>query len=118
LVLVPRDRDPFVPHALHTLPDPSLGEAFEALPGDALLWDANVAHWGGASSHRAQGPRISATYTCVVGDAGALARVEPKTLSFSQRLTLISDQIATYHGMEAVPHAALGWARVWREISC
>jgi len=121
MYVVPLTRDPHVPASLETLPEEALGEARELAAGDILLWDANVAHWGGRSSAAAREPRISATYTC--STETAIAAVSLAELSFERRLAIIAQQIRVYSEVDStVTPAITAWADVWlalrSQITC
>lgn len=118
MYVVPLDRDPHVPGSLERLPDESAGIACELAPGGALLWDANVAHWGGASSARAVSPRISASYTCSTELTPGVRPVDLNDLGFERRLAIIADQISTYAEVDGrVAPEIVAWARVFRTLA-
>jgi hypothetical protein len=115
MYFVPLGRDPHAPGALHELPDAGLGEARELAPGGALVWDANVAHWGGPSSDDAREARISVSYTFSTDEAAEA--VDVRTLTFERRLAIVARQIVTYGARDpAVTPALDEWARVWLAI--
>lgn len=109
--LVPRARDRAYPDSLD---DCSASEAdavaLEGPAGTAFVWDANTLHWGGAMSERAEGDRVSLTFTLRARDADERGFLElPERLSLRARLDLVARQLDTYR--EAVTDArALEWA--------
>jgi hypothetical protein len=113
--VVPLNEDPFYPDRLLRVDVPrGLGRALPAAAGTALLWDANVLHWGGACV----GPgrrRVSISYTLRARAAAPIpgtTPVIPAALSFRARLDLVARQIATYAEKERVfSPAAEEWAR-------
>ncbi|MBS2016692.1 MAG: phytanoyl-CoA dioxygenase family protein [Deltaproteobacteria bacterium] len=98
MYVVPLDRDAAYPADLrsHEAAD---GEGI-ALPipaGSALVWNANVLHWGGPSSERAAAPRTSITFTLRRhDDACAPANVA----DHAGRLDVIADQARAYGDLE------------------
>lgn len=114
--LVPLSRDPSFPHALgnEDVPEQSV-LALPTAARDALLWNANVLHFGGTTSPRAEGPRVSVSFTAVSPAAGfpgtLLSSRAP--LSFRDRLDLIAQQLVTYASHERISTALpLEWARL------
>ena len=61
--------------------------------GAALLWNANVLHWGGASANTRKEPRVSLTFTFT---RVVTPRFNPELLDGWQRLDAIAGQIALY----------------------
>jgi hypothetical protein len=100
--VVPLSRDPHYPGDLHDLTLlEGLGVALEAAAGSALVWNANVAHWGGTCDPSFEDPRISLSFTAQrravhVNDTPAMR----PPLSFEERLDLIAEQFGTYGRLE------------------
>jgi Phytanoyl-CoA dioxygenase (PhyH) len=81
--------------------------------GDALLWNANVLHWGGRSAPLAP-VRASYTFT-LVSESSAFAkslRTMPVAPTFRQRLDVIAAQLLTYSTMTELSPRYLEWAKV------
>jgi hypothetical protein len=125
---VPLDRDPDYPGQLDRVASfRAPHEEVVALPieaGTALFWNANVLHWGGPCSVRADGPRVSCSFSLVRDDAldrVGLPPVRLDVLDRRARLDLVAAQIATYGERKPdVSAEVLEWARatvVLREIS-
>lgn len=119
--VVPLDEDPHYPDALARTDAPLA--SVRALPvpaGTALVWNANILHWGGACSARAVGPRISCSFS--LGRRDALARlgvaaIEPADLEGTRIVDVVADQIATYgEGQPDVAPEVLAWARAARAL--
>ena len=99
---IPLDQDPGYPDALDRL-DASL-ESVRALPaaaGDALLWNANVLHWGGPCSARAIGPRVSCSFTLCRADAArrlpGLTMLAPLArLDLAARMDVLARMVLVY----------------------
>jgi hypothetical protein len=112
--VVPLSEDPSYPDHLDRVDVPA--GAARALPvavGTALLWNANVLHWGGECRRPSRG-RISFSYTlrARAGRTSATPPVNLATSSFRSRLDLVARQISIYAGQErSFPPAALEWAR-------
>ena len=119
---VPLNEDPGYPHALGSID--VLPPAIRAAPialGEALFWNANALHWGGACSERADGPRYSCSFTLCRADAlaGLEGRiVDPLALGFLDRTDLVARQIVTYgEGQPDVAPVVLEWARATTALS-
>ena len=115
------DRDPAYPGALDDISSgASLAVALPAAAGDALVWDANVLHWGGAVSE-ASPPRVSFSYTLRRRGSGAAPEaraVEPGAMGFRARLDLIAAQLVTYGAYDtAVEGGFRDWARAVHGLS-
>jgi Phytanoyl-CoA dioxygenase (PhyH) len=85
------------------------GRAAPVMAGDALLWNANILHWGGQS---ASSSRASYTFT-LVSEASPFAqslRTMPVAPTFRQRLDAIAAQLLTYRGMTHIDPRFLAWA--------
>jgi ectoine hydroxylase-related dioxygenase (phytanoyl-CoA dioxygenase family) len=127
MFVVPLDRDPHYPRALETLPDRALAEAsavaLEVPPGSLLLWDANVAHWGGASSDGATVPRTSLSISWVEPHAGVSLGLASPLLacapsSFDARIDLIAAMIGVYgDAADDVSDTVRAWARASLQIA-
>lgn len=111
------DADPVVVHRLQDV------RALPARAGSVLLWNQALLHWGGASSARAVGPRISFSIEYQRGDIAAFnapllpLRTAP---AFQRRLGIVGKQILQYEHMVDA-HAGiveLGKRLVERLASC
>ncbi|HEY4016782.1 MAG TPA: hypothetical protein VGM06_25780 [Polyangiaceae bacterium] len=112
--LVPLPRDRHYPSSLRDLAGlDALGVALPTSAGSALVWNANVAHWGGACDPTFTEPRISMSFTLRrPGHPTALAPL-PRPLGFAERLDVIADQIETYGRKElAADRVELRWAEM------
>jgi hypothetical protein len=93
--------------------DPAHGRALLASAGDALIWSADLIHWGGACRADARGPRVSCAFSFKArawpSDVEPLPRAAPP---FEDRLDLIASQIATYGHQDAVGDALTRWAHM------
>jgi hypothetical protein len=92
---------------------PHLGRALPAKPGDFLVWNQAVLHWGSLSSEFAEAPRISMALEFQRGDIAPFREplLDHETLpTFSERVRLIAMQILQYTHMYGVPpkHVQLG----------
>ena len=105
MYVVPAHLDPHYgrPTTLQSqLPDLSLARALPARPGDYLIWNQVVLHWGSASSEFADKPRMSIALEFQRGDIPPIrgplldAQAPP---SFEQRIRLIAQQILQYTHM-------------------
>ncbi len=114
--VLPLDQDPGYPNDLGKLDGPL--EAVRALPlegGSALVWNANVLHWGGSCA-RARRPRVSCSFS--FGRTDALptlgcAILDPLPRTPEDRLAAIAGWIATYGvGQPDVAAEILTWARI------
>lgn len=107
MYVVPLDRDPGYPDDLRSHAGVSEGIALPVPAGTALVWNANVLHWGGPSTERAEAPRTSITFT-LRRDAPP-----PRIGDHAQRLDVIADQILTYGHLERTLSPRL---RRWAEL--
>lgn len=122
MYVLPADRDP----VYGTEQDknwqidlPSI-RALPGSPGDYFAWSQALLHWGGQSSAFAEGPRISMALEFQRADAPPFNRpllAAMRTLSFEDRLKLISKQIIQYKHMyplsaemESLAHKVLALA--------
>ncbi len=117
--VVPLDRDPHFPADLTNLG--ALDDFGLALPipaGSALVWSANVAHWGGTCDPTFGEPRVSMSFT-LRGRRG-LETGTPGLrlpLSFRDRLDVIADQFATYGERElSAERNEMRWAVMVSEM--
>jgi hypothetical protein len=84
------------------LPDLSLARAAPAAPGDYLIWNQAVLHWGSASSEFAETARMSMALEFQRGDIPAVRAplLDPHILpTFEARLRLIAIQVLQYTHM-------------------
>ncbi|MBX3190010.1 MAG: phytanoyl-CoA dioxygenase family protein [Labilithrix sp.] len=113
MFVVPLDRDPAYPGDLGShLAARDGGVALPAPAGTALVWNANVLHWGGPSTRLARAPRVSITFTLARGtDRGV---VDVARLDHRARLDLVADQIQAYGDRDPTLGAAL---RRWADVT-
>lgn len=92
--------------------------ALPAEPGDFLVWNQAVLHWGSKTSQRAAESRVSMALEFQRADTAPFNQplIEPlRVLTFKQRLRLIAKQILQYRHMNEID---LGDAIVaWRLLS-
>lgn len=113
---VPLDEDPSYPAALVDLDVPSTAvQAVPLVAGDALAWNANVLHWGGACAPTARGPRVSCSFSLVREDAVAALGIPLATRATTDlvaRLEAMARQLLTYgRGQPDVREPVLEWAQ-------
>ena len=119
LHMVPLPRDPHYPGDLpnlHGLED--LGLAAPIPAGSALVWNANVAHWGGRCDSSFSRPRISMSFTLRRRREIAADILDVRLpLPFRERLDLIADQFVTYGYKELGPERnEMRWAALTGEM--
>ena len=88
--------------------------ALPAKPGDALIWNHAILHWGARASERATSPRISIALEYQRGDIKQMKDIiiEPQLLpSFEERLDLIARQIVSYTHMYDFDKSMIEFAR-------
>jgi hypothetical protein len=76
--------------------------ALPANPGEFLIWNQAVLHWGGKSSPRATESRVSMSFEFQRADVPPIhvPLIEPtRVLTFEMRLQLVCKQILQYHHM-------------------
>ena len=117
--VVPLDRDPHFPTNLKNLGAlENRGLALPILAGGALVWNANVAHWGGTCDPTFGKPRVSMSFTLRgrrVLETGTPGLRLP--LSFRDRLDLIAEQFATYGDLDLAPERnEMRWAAMVSEM--
>jgi len=86
--------------------------ALPARPGTLLMWTHELLHWGGRSSGRARGPRISMGIEFVRAATpypAAMGVGLPGVPPFRERLRVIADSILRYQRMRTTPP---GWLEV------
>jgi hypothetical protein len=105
IYIVPASRDPqygadvggrSIPFALPAV------RALPAEPGEYLIWNQAVLHWGSASSRFADGPRLSMALEFQRGDVAPFNRplLDPAAPPpFAERLRLVGKQILQYRHM-------------------
>jgi hypothetical protein len=109
--LVAPDDDPEYPTGPATNAALVKGLPYPMAAGEALLWNANTLHWGGASAANAP-TRLSYTFTLVrEGSHASLARMPPAP-TFRERLNCIAQQICTYQAHEPLHPHYLNWAKL------
>ena len=91
--------------------------ALPARPGEALLWNHELLHWGGRSSPRARGPRVSLGFEFVRPPSPYKARplLALPAPPLSVRLALIADSVLGYQYMRPTSAAALTLATALAE---
>jgi hypothetical protein len=108
MYVVPADRDPTYGTANDIKHEFALGDirALPAEPGDILLWNQALLHWGGHASERAAAPRVSMSFEFMHAGEEPYYRpvVEPRTIQrFEDRLKLIGRQILRYRHLYELP---------------
>jgi len=105
IYIVPASRDPQYGAGVDQRSRPFALPAVRALPaepGEFLVWNQAVLHWGSASSRFADGPRISMALEFQRGDVPPFNRplIDPAApLPFADRLRLVAKQILQYRHM-------------------
>lgn len=105
MYIVPAHLDPYygqptTPQSL--LPDLSVARALPAKPGEFLIWNQVVLHWGSPSSEFAEHPRISMALEFQRADIATSRQPlldADKLPSFEMRMRLIAMQIRQYTHM-------------------
>jgi len=108
MYVVPADRDPTYGTANDIKHEFALGDirALPAEPGDVLLWNQALLHWGAHASERAASPRVSMSFEFMHAGEEPYYRpvVEPRTIQrFEDRLKLIGRQILRYRHLYELP---------------
>ncbi len=88
--------------------------ALPAMPGDALIWNQAVLHWGGKTSPLATESRISLAFEFQRLDVAPFNRplIRPRAcVPFDLRLKLVAKQILQYRHMYQFDPAMLEWAQ-------
>jgi hypothetical protein len=116
--VVPLDRDVHYPTDLRTH-DTRASQPLPVRAGAALVWNANVLHWGGASATHAPGPRMSITFTLRrLGAARAGRAIEAERLDHRARLDIVADQVLLYGELErSLPAEFHEWARLTHALA-
>jgi Phytanoyl-CoA dioxygenase (PhyH) len=114
---VPLPDDPHYPHALDRV-DYAAGSAI-AMPaqaGEALLWNANLLHWGGVAALGAP-PRINVTYTFAATSSKTAREFgldipvrAGLAADFRARLDFVAEQLVRYQAHHAPTPRILQWA--------
>jgi Phytanoyl-CoA dioxygenase (PhyH) len=119
---VPLPRDPHYAGDLQTLTGlEALGVSVPTPAGSVLVWDANVAHWGGTCDPSFDEARISMSFTLrrrarLRGGTGGPSAPTGATalrlpLAFRERLDVIALGFETYGGKELAPQSPeMRWA--------
>ena len=110
------DEDPNYPDTLASI---DLGSPLTTRPapltaGEALVWNANILHWGGSCSLEAAGARVSCSFSLVRADALSAMGVRPLSTDLTplERIDFVAGQIATYgDGQRDVSNERLQWAK-------
>lgn len=117
IYIVPAGRDPQYGAGLDQRTRPfalSDVRALPAEPGEFLVWNQAVLHWGSASSRFADAPRISMALEFQRGDVAPFNRplLDPAApLPFAARLRLVARQILQYRHMYPLDPAIEALAR-------
>jgi hypothetical protein len=107
MYLVPADADPTYGTAREaewTFELPAI-RALPAAPGDVLVWNQAVLHWGSRGSLRSENPRISMAFEFQTADVMPFNRPflpSGRPVPFGMRLSLIGKQILQYRHMYRV----------------
>lgn len=122
---IPLGDDPAYPGALDAIDAPP--GAVRVLPlaaGDALVWNANVLHWGGVCAPDATGPRLSCSFTLCRADAAArfgdLVMLRPLAeLDLGRRALAVARMVELYGGVGRadVRDAVRAWAALTRALA-
>lgn len=104
MYIVPAQHDPTygTPRDVERVFDLPAVRALPAEPGDVLMWNQSVLHWGGRTSPRAKESRVSMAFEFQRGDVPPFFQplLKPRTLiPFEARLKLIGMQILQYRHM-------------------
>ncbi|MEZ5956752.1 MAG: phytanoyl-CoA dioxygenase family protein [Hyphomonadaceae bacterium] len=103
MYILPAYLDPYYGQpttANSVLPDLSVARALPAKPGEFLIWNQAVLHWGSPSSEFAEHPRISMALEFQRADIPRPSLMDASTLpSFETRMRLIAMQILQYTHM-------------------
>jgi hypothetical protein len=114
IYLVPLDRDPA--YAAGTLDDDSVPRtAAVCLPAKAataLAWSQHVLHWGGPSTERARGARISFSYSFAKAGTPERTPIDLSNFSFKDRLDTIAQMIVAYRHQVTMPPELDQWAEM------
>lgn len=112
------DDDPHYPCALDRV-TPHDATPVPLAAGDALAWNANVLHWGGACAANARGPRVSCSFSLAREDAVAKLGVRVVGVpNARERVEAVARQIARYgEGQPDVAPAVREWARATSVLS-
>ena len=107
MYMVPAHADPVygTPRDKEMLFDLPSIRALPVQPGEVLVWNQAVLHWGSRSSPRAEASRVSMAFEFQRLDSPAFALpiIQPgKPLSFEDRLKLIARQVLQYRHMYRV----------------
>jgi hypothetical protein len=117
MYVVPLDDDPAYPGDLqrHEVPI-GVARAVPAKTGTALVWNANVLHWGGRSSRRAREPRVNVTFTFRRrGASGAHPLIDLDAFDLRKRLDVIADQVLVYGNLDRTLSPEIReWAKLTR----
>lgn len=105
IYVLPAHLDPCLaqpPSVLQATPNLALARALPAKPGEYLIWNQVVLHWGAMSSEFANGPRMSMALEFQRGDVPPFRAplLEPQELPpFAVRIRLIAMQILQFTHM-------------------
>jgi hypothetical protein len=102
MYVVPAFLDPFYRRHMERQanPRPETIRALPAKPGDYLIWNQAVLHWGSPSSEFAESPRMSMAIEFQRGDISPFnAPLLDRIPNFERRLNLLAKQILQYRHM-------------------
>lgn len=110
LRMVPKHRDPTynTPHENDPLFNEADVRVLPALPGDVLIWNQAVMHWGGRAEPRASHSRVSMSFETQRLDVPSREAplIAPwRIVSFEERLKLIGQKLLHYRHMHAIAPA-------------
>jgi hypothetical protein len=114
---VPLPDDPHYPHTLHRVDYLAASAiAMPARAGEALLWNANLLHWGGVAAAGAP-PRINLTYTLAATNSETAREFGVDipirggfVADFRARLDFVAEQLVRYQSHHAPTPRILRWA--------
>ncbi|MEZ5956660.1 MAG: phytanoyl-CoA dioxygenase family protein [Hyphomonadaceae bacterium] len=102
MYLIPAFLDPFYgrAHERNQLPRPETIRALPAKPGEYLIWNQAVLHWGSSASEFADGPRMSMAIEFQRGDIAPFnSPLLDQIPDFAERRRLLGKQILQYKHM-------------------
>lgn len=88
--------------------------ALPAKPGDFLIWNHSILHWGAKAAEDSREPRISIGFEFQCGELEPMKEkiYDPlKMPSFEERLDIIASQIIQYVHMYDVPQSMIDFAK-------
>ena len=115
IYVVPVSEDPTYGTEEEAAWRPSLNgvRALPVSPGDFLIWNQSLLHWGGKTSKRARSSRISLSFEVQRGDVPPFNEplLRPSSIvSFGGRLRLVAKQLLQYRHMYQLSDEMTGFA--------